>query len=92
MLIEFIKIIFGRQGESAKQEERIAKPQGFYKSWILFAIFSLAASYTHYYGLATAGIINLVLFIYFITKHIQAHKKKKKDTINSLNFKFRSFF
>ncbi len=87
MLIESIKIIFGRQGESAKQEGKIAKPQGFYKSWILFAIFSLAASYTHYYGLATAGIINLVLFIYFITKHIQAHKKKKKDTINSLNLK-----
>ena len=53
----------------------------------MFAIFSLAASYTHYYGLATAGIINLVLLIHFIIKIIKAHKKNEKDKINILNLK-----
>lgn len=49
---------------------RIYKNQGNrqIKNWILFAIFSLASAYTHYYGLMAAGIINLILFIYFIKK------------------------
>lgn len=38
------------------------------KNWVLFAIFSLASAYTHYYGLMTAGIVNLILFIYLIKK------------------------
>ena len=40
------------------------------KNWIIFAIFSLASAYTHYYGLIIAGITNLFLF----TK-----QKRKKD-------------
>lgn len=36
------------------------------KNWIIFAICSLALSYTHYYGLMTAGLINLGLFIFAI--------------------------
>lgn len=41
-------------------------------NWFLFGLFSLCLSYTHYYGLMIAGVLNLVLFIYFIkTKNIQ---------------------
>ena len=52
------------------------------KNWIIFAIFSLASAYTHYYGLIIAGITNLFLFIYLI---IQS-RKEKKITINLKNF------
>ena len=44
------------------------------KNWSLFAIFSLASAYTHYYGLMIAGIENVFLFIMFT---IQAIREKK---------------
>lgn len=50
----------------------------YIKNWILFVVFSLASAYTHYYGLMTAGIVNIMLFISFI---IEA-KKEKKFTYN----------
>lgn len=50
-----------------------------YKNWIIFAIFSLASSYTHYYGLATAGVVNLILFIYIVYKSIKLHKLNKQN-------------
>ena len=50
----------------------------YIKNWVLFAIFSLASAYTHYYGLMTAGLVNIMLFISFI---IEA-KKEKKFTYN----------
>lgn len=34
--------------------------------WIIFGLTSLCSIYTHYYGLMAAGIINVVLLIYFI--------------------------
>ncbi|HZK70611.1 MAG TPA: hypothetical protein VFD03_03695, partial [Clostridia bacterium] len=33
-------------------------------NWCMFGLFSLASAYTHYYGLLTVGIINVVLFVY----------------------------
>ena len=48
------------------------------KNWILFAIFSLASAYTHYYALATAGIVNLMLFVFFTKEAV----KEKKITNN----------
>lgn len=45
---------------------RILKQDFSKKNWIIFAISSLCLSYTHYYGLMTAGIINLILFIYIL--------------------------
>lgn len=45
---------------------RIIKNEFLKKNWIIFAISSLALSYTHYYGLMTAGIVNLILFIYIL--------------------------
>ena len=44
------------------------------KNWALFSIFSLATAYTHYYGLMTIGIINLLLMISLITKSIKDKK------------------
>lgn len=44
------------------------------KNWILFGVFSLASAYTHYYALATAGIVNVAIFIYFIRRSIQERK------------------
>lgn len=38
------------------------------KNWILFAIFSLASAYTHYYGLMAAGIVNLIIFTHLVKK------------------------
>lgn len=38
------------------------------KNWLLFAFASLASAYTHYYGLMAAGIVNLILFIYFVKR------------------------
>ncbi len=38
------------------------------KNWILFGIFSLCSLYTHYYSLMAAGLINLLLFVYFIKR------------------------
>lgn len=45
-----------------------------YKNWIIFAIFSLASAYTHYYGLMAAGIINLILLSIFIVKAVKQKK------------------
>ena len=48
------------------------------KNWIIFAIFSLASAYTHYYALATAGIINLLLFIYLLKNAIKQKSYTKE--------------
>ncbi len=61
---------------------RIITQKDSKKNWIIFAIFSLASSYIHYYGLISAGIINLSMFIYFL---IQS-KKEKKMTSNLKRF------
>lgn len=45
------------------------------KDWIIFAIFSLASAYTHYFGLFTIGIINLVL-LYYVIKYKKELLKK----------------
>jgi hypothetical protein len=47
------------------------------KKWIIFAIFSLASAYTHYYGLVTVGLINLFLMIYLIIQSVKSKKLTK---------------
>lgn len=61
---------------------RIWKGNSSIKNWIIFASFSLASAYIHYYGLVIAGLINLFLLIHFI---IEA-KKEKKFTANLKKF------
>lgn len=63
--------------EQSNAKDRYTTKNGQIKNWILFAIFSLAACYTHYYGLATAGIINLILFIYLTVKVVKVCKLNK---------------
>ena len=57
---------------------RIVTKEFSKKNWIIFAISSLCLAYTDYYGLITAGIVNLVLFIYILIK-----KKEDKRYIKS---------
>lgn len=57
---------------------RIVKESNI-KNWIIFAIFSLASAYTHYYALMTIGLINLALGIYILMK-----KREKKHIISFL--------
>lgn len=45
-----------------------------FKNWIIFAVCSLAAAYTHYYALMASGLINLFLMIYLI---LECAKNKK---------------
>lgn len=46
-------------------------------TYIFFGLSSLLVSYTHYYGLMLAGIINLILFVYLCKNR----KTRKKDLI-----------
>ncbi len=45
---------------------RLYKGNESIKNFIIFGLSSLLVSYTHYYGLMLAGIINLILFVYYI--------------------------
>ncbi len=50
-------------------------------NWVLFAIFSLCAAHTHYYGLATMGIVNAMLFFYIIfSKKLYENQDKTKKS------------
>ena len=59
---------------------RIFKGNKSIKNWIIFAIFSLASAYTHYYGLMSAGIINILLFILLLKNAIKERKFTKDLT------------
>src|SRR5574344_424259 len=48
---------------------RIIKNYIIPKNGIIFSIFSLASAYTHYYGLITAGVVNIILLVYLIKKY-----------------------
>ncbi len=51
---------------------RLYKGQTQWKHWVLFAITALAAAYTHYYGLVTAGVVNAMLCFYLVKKDWKA--------------------
>lgn len=57
---------------------RIIKYDYSKKNWAIFAIFSLASAYTHYYALIIAAIVNICLLIYFIIKNVKAKKEDEK--------------
>lgn len=67
MLLVTLMAIYAYRIYKNKNEKNI-------KNWILFAIFSLLSAYTHYYALVTAGIINIILFIYFIKESLKEKK------------------
>lgn len=53
---------------------RISKEDSI-KNWIIFFLASIFSIYIHYYGLMSAGLINLFLLVYLIAK------KRKKSVI-----------
>ncbi len=53
-------------------------------SFIFFGISSLAVSYTHYYGLMFAGIVNLILFIKLIKERTTRANDLKKFIITAV--------
>lgn len=50
------------------------------KNWIIFGLSSLASIYLHYYGLMSAGLINVALLVYLIIK------KRKRGLAFILSF------
>lgn len=72
---------------NSKSQKQSSESKNRIKNWILFAIFSLASCYTHYYGLATAGVINVILFIYLIVKAVKDHKENKANKIYTAGLK-----
>lgn len=66
------------KNRDSHQNEANANSKSCLKNWTIFAIFSLASAYTHYYSLMAAGIVNLMLFIVFTKDTI----KQKKITYN----------
>lgn len=54
--------------------------------WLIFGLTSLCSIYTHYYGLMAAGLINIVLLIYYIRK-IVLFKKENNEIKKCPEFK-----
>lgn len=63
---------------------RLYKGQGSIKNFIIFGLSSLLVSYTHYYGLMLAGIINLLLFIYYIKNRKEKAQYLKKFIVTAV--------
>ena len=67
MLLVTLTVIYAYRIYKNKENKNI-------KNWILFGVFSLASAYTHYYALAAAVMINLVMLV-FLIKNALANKK-----------------
>lgn len=63
---------------------RDKEEKGKLKNLIIFGITSISSCYIHYFGVLTAGIINLILLIYLIKNRKQA----KKELISFLGVAF----
>ena len=83
LFVSIMSIYAYRIYRQVKNNERKIK----IKNWAIFGVFSLASCYTHYYGLATAGVINVLLFIYLIIKSIKEHKKDRTNKIYTFDLK-----
>ena len=60
---------------------RLYKGNESIKNLIIFGLSSLLVSYTHYYGLMLAGLINLILFIYYLKNRNQKRKELRNFII-----------
>ena len=58
------------------------------KNWIIFGTFSLMSAYTHYYALVAVSIINITLFLYFLTNNIKQRNYEVKYIKYSKNLKY----
>ena len=76
-LLVTIMAIYAYRFYKSVKDKNAMKNQN--KNLIIFAIFSILSCYTHYYALATAGLINLILFIFLIKNVLKARKQKDLD-------------
>ena len=76
-LLVTIMAIYAYRFYKSVKDKNVMKNQN--KNLIIFAIFSILSCYTHYYALATAGLINLILFIFLIKNVLKARKQKDLD-------------
>lgn len=76
-LLVTIMAIYAYRFYKSVKDKNAMKNQN--KNLIIFAIFSILSCYTHYYALATAGLINLILFIVLIKNVVKARKQKDLD-------------
>ena len=60
---------------------RLIKQKYILKNYILFSFFSICSSYTHYYGLLTAVIVNVLIFTFFIKNKSIKRKELKAFVI-----------
>lgn len=63
---------------------RIYKGQESIKNFLIFGTSSLFVSYTHYYGLMFAGIVNLLLFIFYLKNREEKSKGLKSFIITAI--------
>ena len=63
---------------------RLYKGKESNKNFVIFGLSSLLVSYTHYYGLMLAGIINLMLFVYYVKNRKTKLQELKKFIITAV--------
>ena len=76
-LLVTIMAIYAYRFYKSVKNKNVRKNQN--KNLIIFAIFSILSCYTHYYALATAGLINLIVFIFLIKNILKIRKQKNLD-------------
>lgn len=76
-LLVTIMAIYAYRFYKSVKNKNVRKNQN--KNLIIFAIFSILSCYTHYYALATAGLINLIVFIFLIKNILKTRKQKNLD-------------
>lgn len=85
MLVVSVMSIYAYRIYTQVGEHNLSKTK--VKNWALFALFSLASCYIHYYGLATASVMNVILFVYLIVKAVKEHKISKENKLYSTDLK-----
>lgn len=73
LLVTIMSIYAYRFYKSIKDKKAIQEQN---KNLIIFAIFSILSCYTHYYALATAGLMNFIIFIFLIKNVLKTRKQK----------------
>lgn len=76
-LLVTVMSIYAYRLYKAIKENRPLKEQN--KNLIIFGIFSILSCYTHYYALATAGLMNIIIFVYLI-RNVLKSKKQANNT------------
>ena len=76
LLVTVMSIYAYRFYKSVKEKKQFKEIN---KNLIIFAVFSILSCYTHYYALATAELMNLILFVFLIKNIIKCNKERILD-------------